>query len=108
PAADGLGGPAAERADEQRDPDGEEERERRDLARRREADGETGRGVSSPAGPVLRDAHGAEERRGAEGGEERVDRPEVGQLDAEGAERREPGGEEGGAAAREPARDPID
>ena len=71
-----------ERAHEERDSHREEQRERRDLAGGGEPDGETGRGLAAGAGAPLGDADGPEQRRRGERRQERVDGPEVGELNS--------------------------
>ncbi len=100
--------PAAERPDQDGDADGRKQREGRDLARGRQADRDPGQPVARRTGTILRDPDGAVERRRGERRQERVDGPEVRELDAEHAEGRQAGGQERGAPVRESPRDAID
>ena len=98
----------AERPHQNGDTDRREERQSRDLAGGREPDGDSRQEVAEGARPVLRDPDGAVERRRRERRQERVDGPEVRELDPERAEGRQSGGDERGSPVREAPRDPVD
>ena len=81
--------------DQDSEPDRHEERERSHLAGDREAERESGQDGFRRAGTTLRETDRAQEGRRRENRQERVDRPEVRELEAEGAEsqkRRRPEG----------------